>query len=137
MQLLRDNYGSLISVLDAFVHDPLVEWEDQRRKNVSYMVPYPSNRIWCLIMEKIQERDARMARQKGARSLDPRGRAGMSASAGPTDIQELARNAMLPIGRKLQGLSREGRVVSVSNQVEALIREATDPVRLVSQFLIL
>lgn len=35
MQLLRDNYGSLISVLDAFVHDPLVEWEDQRRKNVS------------------------------------------------------------------------------------------------------
>lgn len=38
MQLLRDNYGSLISVLDAFVHDPLVEWEDQRRKNVSRMV---------------------------------------------------------------------------------------------------
>ena len=60
----------------------------------------------------------------------------MSASAGPTDIQELARSAMLPIGRKLQGLSREGRVTSVSNQVEALIREATDPVRLVSQFLI-
>lgn len=35
MQLLRYNCGSLISVLDAFVHDPLVEWEDQKRKNVS------------------------------------------------------------------------------------------------------
>lgn len=85
-------------------------------------------------MKTIQERDARLARQKAGRVIDPRGRAGTSASAGPTNIQELARNAMLPIGRKLQGLSREGRVVSVSNQVEALIREATDPVRLVSQF---
>jgi phosphatidylinositol kinase/protein kinase (PI-3 family) len=37
MQLLRDNYGPLISVLDAFVHDPLVEWEDQKRKNVSLL----------------------------------------------------------------------------------------------------
>jgi serine/threonine-protein kinase ATR len=34
MQLLRDNKDSLMSVLDAFVHDPLVEWEDERRKLV-------------------------------------------------------------------------------------------------------
>jgi len=32
MQVLRDNDGSLMSVLEAFVHDPLVEWEDERRK---------------------------------------------------------------------------------------------------------
>ncbi|KAH8096675.1 hypothetical protein BXZ70DRAFT_1032531, partial [Cristinia sonorae] len=32
MQLLRDNKDSLMSVLDAFVHDPLVEWEDEKRK---------------------------------------------------------------------------------------------------------
>ncbi|KAG9127763.1 serine/threonine-protein kinase M1 [Ceratobasidium sp. 392] len=112
MQLLRDNYGSLISVLDAFVHDPLVEWEDQKRRN---------------------ERDARQARFRANQRLDPRGRAGVSAAS--TDIKELARNAMLPIGRKLQGLSREGRVVSVSNQVEALIREATDPVRLARMYI--
>ncbi|KAG9097745.1 serine/threonine-protein kinase M1 [Ceratobasidium sp. 370] len=113
MQLLRDNYGPLISVLDAFVHDPLVEWEDQKRKN---------------------ERDARQARYRTDRRIDPRGRTGASSSAGSTDIKELARNAMLPIGRKLQGLSREGRIVSVSNQVEALIREATDPVRLARMY---
>lgn len=34
MQLLRDNRDSLMSVLDAFVHDPLVEWEDERRRLV-------------------------------------------------------------------------------------------------------
>ncbi|KAJ3474989.1 hypothetical protein NLI96_g12128 [Meripilus lineatus] len=32
MQLLRDNKDTLMSVLDAFVHDPLVEWEDEKRK---------------------------------------------------------------------------------------------------------
>lgn len=35
MQLLRDNKDSLMSVLDAFIHDPLVEWEDEKRKMVS------------------------------------------------------------------------------------------------------
>lgn len=34
MQLLRDNRDSLMSVLDAFVHDPLVEWEDEKRRLV-------------------------------------------------------------------------------------------------------
>lgn len=34
MQLLRDNKDSLMSVLDAFIHDPLVEWEDEKRKMV-------------------------------------------------------------------------------------------------------
>lgn len=35
MQLLRDNKDALMSVLDAFVHDPLVEWEDEKRRMVS------------------------------------------------------------------------------------------------------
>lgn len=36
MQLLRDNKDMLMSVLDAFVHDPLVEWEDEKRKMVRF-----------------------------------------------------------------------------------------------------
>ncbi|KAL5508165.1 hypothetical protein ACEPAH_5783 [Sanghuangporus vaninii] len=32
LQLLRDNKDILMSVLDAFIHDPLVEWEDEQRK---------------------------------------------------------------------------------------------------------
>lgn len=41
MQLLRDNKDSLMSVLDAFIHDPLVEWEDEKRKlvRISRSVP--------------------------------------------------------------------------------------------------
>ena len=35
LQILRDNRDSLMSVLDAFIHDPLVEWEDQRKAMVS------------------------------------------------------------------------------------------------------
>ena len=34
LQLLRDNKDTLMSVLDAFIHDPLVEWEDEKRKMV-------------------------------------------------------------------------------------------------------
>lgn len=39
MQLLRDNKDSLMSVLDAFIHDPLVEWEDEKRKLVGVFPP--------------------------------------------------------------------------------------------------
>jgi len=39
MQLLRDNKDSLMSVLDAFIHDPLVEWEDEKRKLVRMFHP--------------------------------------------------------------------------------------------------
>lgn len=35
MQLLRDNKDVLMSVLDAFIHDPLVEWEDEKLKFVN------------------------------------------------------------------------------------------------------
>ena len=34
MKILRDNKDSIMSVLDAFIHDPLVEWEDEQRKMV-------------------------------------------------------------------------------------------------------
>lgn len=45
MQLLRDNKDTLMSVLDAFIHDPLVEWEDEKRKKVSPMYPHQFLRI--------------------------------------------------------------------------------------------
>ena len=32
LRLLRDNKDCLMNVLDAFVHDPLVEWEEKRRR---------------------------------------------------------------------------------------------------------
>lgn len=38
MQLLRTNRDTLMSVLEAFVHDPLVEWEDERKKEVCTLI---------------------------------------------------------------------------------------------------
>jgi phosphatidylinositol kinase/protein kinase (PI-3 family) len=35
LDLLRENQQTLMSVLDAFIHDPLVEWEDEKKRNVS------------------------------------------------------------------------------------------------------
>jgi serine/threonine-protein kinase ATR len=35
LQTLRDNRDSLMSVLEAFIHDPLVEWQEQKRREVS------------------------------------------------------------------------------------------------------
>lgn len=35
MQLLRVHKDSLMNVLEAFLHDPLVEWQDERNKKVS------------------------------------------------------------------------------------------------------
>jgi phosphatidylinositol kinase/protein kinase (PI-3 family) len=34
MSLLRRNKDCLMSVLDAFIHDPLVEWEDEKKRMV-------------------------------------------------------------------------------------------------------
>jgi serine/threonine-protein kinase ATR len=34
MQILRVHKDSLMNVLEAYVHDPLVEWEDERMKKV-------------------------------------------------------------------------------------------------------
>jgi serine/threonine-protein kinase ATR len=36
MGLLRRNKDCLMSVLDAFIHDPLVEWEDEKKRMVSF-----------------------------------------------------------------------------------------------------
>lgn len=88
MSILRSNSDSLMSVLEAFVHDPLVEWTS-----------------------------------RGRGKSDPR------------DIRSNADKNLHPIKRKLRGVMNEGTVVSVPNQVETLIKEATSPRNLVCQFM--
>lgn len=53
MQLLRDNKDTLMSVLDAFVHDPLVEWEDEKRRIVSCMFLASDDSILIMICHRI------------------------------------------------------------------------------------
>ncbi|KAH7912967.1 hypothetical protein BJ138DRAFT_1134431 [Hygrophoropsis aurantiaca] len=101
MQLLRDNKDSLMSVLDAFIHDPLVEWEDEKRK------------------------------------MDRDGRRNVVKST--TDLRHLAKNALLPIEKKLKGIystskERQEKEISTSNLVQMLIQEATDEANLAKMY---
>ncbi|KAH7931163.1 hypothetical protein BV22DRAFT_1052917 [Leucogyrophana mollusca] len=101
MQLLRDNKDSLMSVLDAFIHDPLVEWEDEKRR------------------------------------MDRDGRRNVVKST--TDLRHLAKNALLPIEKKLKGIystskERHEKEISTSNLVQMLIQEATDDANLAKMY---
>jgi len=104
MQILRQNKDALMSVLEAFVHDPLVEWEDERRNQ-----------------ERTKSRNA--SRRSGAEPVH------QSPAA---QLRAVAQKSLKPIERKLQGLppvqpELPAKEVSVSNQVEALIKEASSP----------
>ncbi|WVR07527.1 hypothetical protein IAU60_004569 [Kwoniella sp. DSM 27419] len=77
MGILRSNSDSLMSVLEAFVHDPLVEW-----------IKHAS-----------------------------------------------ADKNLKPIKSKLRGIMAEGTVMTVPNQVESLIKQATSPANLSAMYI--
>lgn len=45
LKVMRDNKDTLLTVIQAFVHDPLLEWEDSTRaqQNVSFSFSRSSN----------------------------------------------------------------------------------------------
>ncbi|KAJ3516810.1 hypothetical protein NLJ89_g892 [Agrocybe chaxingu] len=120
LQLLHDNRDSLMSVLDAFVHDPLVEWEDEKRK----LDREPTTRAKTA-MNKSKDKD---------KDKDPAAAAQATAAAKPKiDMRDLARAALNPIEKKLKGIyspnnasDKQERERSTSNLVQMLIQEATD-----------
>lgn len=126
MQLLRDNKDVLMSVLDAFIHDPLVEWEDEKRKIVWKMFLVHSS-LW-LTHNLLKERQAR--------------RGDINAVKEAVDLRKLAKNALNPIEKKLKGIyakesikGEKEKEVSTSNLVQMLIEEAMDLRNLVSNFI--
>ncbi|KIJ69878.1 hypothetical protein HYDPIDRAFT_79167 [Hydnomerulius pinastri MD-312] len=106
MQLLRDNKDSLMSVLDAFIHDPLVEWEDEKRK---------------------MDRDRRNAVKS---STDLR----HLAKNALRPIERKLRGVYSPPNVKSRTHSGSGtgdeREISTSNLVQILIQEAIDDANL-------
>lgn len=112
MQLLRDNKDTLMSVLDAFVHDPLVEWTDEQKKNVN--------------LEK---------RQRSIANVKQPPETVKNMVLPETDLRKLALNALAPIARKLKGLRTKGstKELNVNSLVEVLIQEAIDPQNLVGE----
>ncbi|TIC65516.1 hypothetical protein E3Q01_02063 [Wallemia mellicola] len=115
MEILRANRDSLGSVVESFLHDPLVDWEDEKRRN---------DRLRA--MEKSGRRPVGTSRKATGFDQDVDGQA---------YIKQLAMSALGPIERKLQGLQTEHdkankTVMSTSAQVEKLIREAASPYNL-------
>lgn len=95
--VLRNNSESLMSVLEAFAHDPLVEWT-----KVS-----GSPGVW-LIHQKSTKSEAQ--------------------------IRNSADKNLRPIRQKLKGNMEEGPVVSVPNQVDRLIKQATSTSNLAQMY---
>ncbi|KAH0840168.1 Nop14-like family-domain-containing protein [Lanmaoa asiatica] len=113
MQLLRDNKDSLMSVLDAFIHDPLVEWEDEKRK---------------------MDRDRRNA----VRSSTDLHHLAKNALR---PIERKLRGVYSPSNIKSRNQSGSGgsgsgeeREISTSNLVEMLIQEAIDDANLAKMY---
>ncbi len=121
LQVLRANRDSLTSVLESFVHDPLVEWEQATRRDVSFE----------------SSRSRISPKMFDVRALSSQRRKGKE---GPTDLRVHADRALQPIKQKLRGIGSgdpssrgdKARELSVPNQVDALIKEATNPCNLVS-----
>ncbi|KZT71549.1 hypothetical protein DAEQUDRAFT_111495 [Daedalea quercina L-15889] len=116
MQLLRDNKDTLMSVLDAFIHDPLVEWEDEKRKK--------------------ERETSRRNKAGGGRATDGRD---VNFTKANIDLRKLALDALSPIAKKLNGIYTTGRdrpekETSTSNLVEMLIREASDNANLARMY---
>ncbi|KAJ7462055.1 hypothetical protein FB451DRAFT_1043857 [Mycena latifolia] len=111
MQLLRDNKDSLMSVLDAFIHDPLVEWEDEKRK----LVRRPSRRN--AVKASV---DLRML---GKNALSPieRKLKGMYTAASSKERYQYARGA-------------GEQEISTGNLVQMLMQEATDLANLAKMY---
>ncbi|KAG2060248.1 hypothetical protein BDR06DRAFT_872755 [Suillus hirtellus] len=111
MQLLRDNKDPLMNVLDAFIHDPLVEWEDETRKREKDKDKMNS--------ATVKPADLRSWAKTALRPIERK----LKGLYSPTNVKE----------RTYGGITRGGedeREISTSNLVQMLIQEAIDPANL-------
>ncbi|KAF9584971.1 serine/threonine-protein kinase M1, partial [Lunasporangiospora selenospora] len=116
LKVLRDNVESLTSVLEGFLHDPLVEWSKKKRRG-----------------QQLQQALNAAGPAGGADGLlvPDAGKTGNNtdASAGDTvDAQQSEKAQMIlqVVKRKLNGLeSHSSFALSVKGQVEELIQVAT------------
>lgn len=105
-----------MSVLETFLHDPLVDWVPAIRR-VSYS-HYTS----------LHSSAQKLTRLDGLQGKEP------PAEETADHVKSKARDSLGPISNKLRGLqvtsaptSLGAKEVSVGEQVERLIREARDP----------
>jgi serine/threonine-protein kinase ATR len=146
LQVFRDNLESLASVLEGFIHDPLVEWSKSKRK--SQQIQQEAIRVAAAGFLD-QEGDeavpgaADEARARLRSRAEAKATAAAAAAAEVADAQqnEKAQAILLQIKRKLSGTDNANPYVqpayalSVRGQVEELIQAATSPENLAKMYI--
>lgn len=150
MRILRENKDSLMSVLEAFVHDPLVEWENDKAKIVCPILPPRTSLFSSTLLTQVpslhpasQDRTQKAAKMK-SNNLKNKPRVDPDEHVEAPTIESLASKALAPIERKLRGVQAAyvapgepvpTKEISVGNQVEAVIQEATSKLNLARQYI--
>ncbi|KAF9364890.1 serine/threonine-protein kinase M1 [Mortierella sp. NVP85] len=146
LQVFRDNLESLASVLEGFIHDPLVEWSKSKRK--SQQIQQEAIRVAAagLLDQEGDETVSGAADEARARlrsRAEAKAAAAAAAAAEVADAQqnEKAQAILMLIKRKLSGTENANPYVpaayalSVRGQVEELIQAATSPENLAKMYI--
>jgi len=134
MRVIRDNKDSLMAVLEAFIHDPLLNWRLGRHEPVPEPSFHSERRA---SISGNQEEDAAAGFAVGRPSSGGRGRRLSALQNGPLDPQEANVHAEVQNARAVQVLDRVrqklvGRdfkpdeELGVEKQVGKLIAQATN-----------
>ncbi|KAF9122997.1 serine/threonine-protein kinase M1 [Mortierella sp. 14UC] len=139
MGVFRENMDSLVSVLEGFVHDPLVEWSNSRKRG-------QQKDATGAMAAATGVEDARMRLLRGRPDskavVAAQAASAMSEAAAdgePYDEQqaEKAHQHLNTIRRKLNGSEGQSGMFSLSvvGQVEELIQNATSPENLSKMYI--
>ncbi|KAF9115524.1 serine/threonine-protein kinase M1 [Mortierella sp. AM989] len=140
LRIFRDNNESLLSVLDGFLHDPLVEWAKNKRRGQQTQLDPPSAVVPTATVDqgnnvaggaKVGGAGALTAAEEARARLRSRAEAKAKADAAAAEAADFQQNdkahaIMSLIKRKLNGNeSPNGYPLSVQGQVDELIQVAT------------
>jgi serine/threonine-protein kinase mTOR len=121
LQVLRDNRESVLAVLEAFVHDPLINW---RLLNQNENIVKDNQEVPISEPSEIYQRNVANSKfNHGFSSIHPSGNMEDSTES----LNEKALQVVSRVKDKLAGRDFEGEELNVDKQVSRLILEATSP----------
>ncbi|ORZ11293.1 hypothetical protein BCR41DRAFT_110660 [Lobosporangium transversale] len=146
LSVFRDNMESLVSVLEGFLHDPLVEWAKSKRRGQQIQLDPRQNVAGDggavpgalndglgggdgAVPGVAEETRARLRTRNEQKAKADAAAAAAAAAEAAADLQqnEKAQTILAVIKRKLNGTeSLNAYVLSVQGQVEELIQTATN-----------
>ncbi|KAF9923098.1 serine/threonine-protein kinase M1 [Linnemannia zychae] len=132
LTVFRDNTESLVSVLEGFLHDPLVEWSGRKRNQQrDAAVAAAAAAAVANGVDGRQGEDSRTRLLRGRPDAKAAAALTDTADGEPYDEQqsEKAQSILNIIKRKLNGSENQSSMFSLSvvGQVEELIQNATTP----------